>query len=101
MGPRQLTVKLGFFLDGDSWRRRGRLQGIMKVLGASLQFLPWFGSFVKFGCISFLCILYVRLCMRTSTYTFFLSKNTDTYYQKKKRWSLMDRNVHVICVTNT
>ena len=28
MGPRQLTVKLGFFLDGDSWRRRGRLQGI-------------------------------------------------------------------------
>ena len=28
MGPRQLTVKIGFFLDGDSWRRRGRLQGI-------------------------------------------------------------------------
>ena len=28
MGPRQLTEKLGFFLDGDSWRRRGRLQGI-------------------------------------------------------------------------
>ena len=28
MGPLRLTVKLGFFLDGDSWRRRGRLQGI-------------------------------------------------------------------------
>jgi len=27
MGPRQLTVKIGFFLDGDSWRRRGRRQG--------------------------------------------------------------------------
>ena len=27
MGPRQLMVKIGFFLDGDSWRRRGRLQG--------------------------------------------------------------------------
>ena len=27
MGPRQLTVKIGFFLDGDIWRRRGRRQG--------------------------------------------------------------------------
>ena len=28
MGPRQLTEKVAFFLDSDSWRRRGRLQGI-------------------------------------------------------------------------
>ena len=82
MGPRQLTVKIGFFLDGDSWRRRGPRQGFHE--GSR-------GFFAISLLVRILCEVWlyqlplypVRLCMRTSTCTFSLSKNTDTYYQKK------------------
>ena len=82
MGPRQLTVKIGFFLDGDSWRRRGRRQGFHE--GSR-------GFFVISLLVRVLCevwlyqlpLYHVRLCMRTSTCTFSLSKNTYTYYKKK------------------
>ena len=53
-------------------------------LGTLLQFSFLSGSSVKFGLHCSLCILAVRFCMCMRTCMLSLSRNTETYYQKKK-----------------